>query len=62
MAELALRWILAEPTVSTTIPGTRKVEHFAANLAAGDGHSFAPNLLEQLKAHRWNRSPTDWSQ
>ena len=39
MPELALRWILAEPTVSTIIPGMRKVMHVEANLAASDGRA-----------------------
>jgi aryl-alcohol dehydrogenase-like predicted oxidoreductase len=62
MPELALRWILAEPAVSTIIPGMRKVKHVEANLAASDGPPLDPSLLEQLKAHRWDRTPTDWSQ
>ncbi len=33
-----------------------------ANLAASDGRALEPSLLEQLKAHRWDRTPTDWSQ
>ena len=62
MPELALRWILAEPTVSTVIPGMRKVRHVEANLAVGDGRPLDPVLRRQVKAHRWDRSPTSWSQ
>ena len=62
MPELALRWILAEPTVSTIIPGMRKIKHVEANLAASDGRPLDVSLLKQLKAHRWDRTPTDWSQ
>jgi aryl-alcohol dehydrogenase-like predicted oxidoreductase len=62
MPELALRFILAEPTVSTIIPGMRKVTHVEANLSASDGHRLDPSLLTQLRAHRWDRTPTDWSQ
>jgi len=62
LPDLALRWILAEPVVSTVIPGMRKVKHVTANLAASDGHPLDSSLLEQLKAHRWDRTPTDWSQ
>ncbi len=62
MPELALCWILAEPTVSTIIPGMRKVRHVEANLAASDGRSLGVSLLARLKAHRWDRTPTDWSQ
>src|SRR5437764_3649530 len=39
MPELALRWILADPTVSTIIPGMRKVRHVEANIAASDGRA-----------------------
>jgi aryl-alcohol dehydrogenase-like predicted oxidoreductase len=62
MPELALRWILAEPTVSTIIPGMRKRRHVEANLGVSDGKPLDPGLLERLKAHRWDRSPTSWSQ
>jgi aryl-alcohol dehydrogenase-like predicted oxidoreductase len=62
MPELALRWILAEPMVGTIIPGMRKVRHVEANMAASDGRPLAGLLLRQLKAHRWDRAPTEWSQ
>jgi len=62
MPELALRWILAEPAVSTIIPGMRKVKHVEANLAASGGRALGPGLIEQLKGHRWDRTPTEWSQ
>ena len=42
MPELALRWILEEPTVSTIIPGMRKTKHVEANLAASDGKRLDP--------------------
>jgi aryl-alcohol dehydrogenase-like predicted oxidoreductase len=62
MPELALRWILAEPAVSTIIPGMRKVRHVEANLAFSDGHPPDSALMQQLKTHRWDRTPTEWSQ
>jgi aryl-alcohol dehydrogenase-like predicted oxidoreductase len=62
MAELALRWILAEPAVATIIPGMRKLAHVEANLAVSDGRPLDPELMQQLKAHRWDRTPTEWSQ
>ncbi|QDV33025.1 aldo/keto reductase [Tautonia plasticadhaerens] len=62
MPELALRWILAEPTVSTIIPGMRKLRHVEANAAASDGRPFDPALHAELRTHRWDRSPTAWSQ
>ncbi len=62
MPELALRWILANPTVSTIIPGMRKIKHVEANLAVSDGRPLDPGLLARLGAHRWDRAPTEWSQ
>ena len=62
MPELALRWILAEPAVSTIIPGMRKIKHVEANMAASDDRPLDSGLLKQLKTHRWDRTPTEWSQ
>lgn len=62
MAEMALRFILTHPVVSTVIPGMRKLNHVRANLAAGDGQGLPPELIHALRSHRWNRIPTEWSQ
>ena len=62
MAEMALRFILSNPMVHTTIPGMRKERNVIANTAAGDGKPLSPTLLETLKGHRWDRTPTEWSQ
>ncbi|MGK5676647.1 aldo/keto reductase [Micromonospora sp. URMC 106] len=62
MPELALRFILHHPAVSTVIPGMRRVEHVRANLAVSDGAPLAAGLLERLRVHRWDRKPTWWSQ
>ncbi|GAB4479752.1 MAG: aldo/keto reductase [Anaerolineae bacterium] len=62
MAEMALRFILHHPAVSTVIPGMRKLHHVEANIAASDGRALPPDLIEKLRAHRWDRTPTSWSQ
>jgi len=62
MAEMALRFVLSEPTVSTTIPGMRKIEHVEANIAASDAGPLDEKLLTELHKHRWDREPTEWSQ
>jgi len=62
MAEMALRFVLSEPTVSTTIPGMRKIEHVEANIAASDAGPLDEKLLTELYKHRWDREPTEWSQ
>lgn len=62
MPELALRFILRNPVVSTVIPGMRSLDNVRSNI----GNSGAPRLddalVAQLREHRWNREPTDWSQ
>ena len=62
MAEMALRFILENPTVSTVIPGMRKAHHVLANTGTSDGVGLPSGLLESLKNHRWDRVPTSWSQ
>jgi aryl-alcohol dehydrogenase-like predicted oxidoreductase len=62
MPEMALRFILQNPDVSTIIPGMRKIKHVEANIAASDGHSLTKMLLGKLRNHRWDRNPTYWSQ
>jgi aryl-alcohol dehydrogenase-like predicted oxidoreductase len=56
LPELALRFILAEPAVSTVIPGMRKTRHVERNLAASDGEPLPPRTLDALRRHRWVRT------
>lgn len=62
MPELALRFILQHPAVGTIIPGMRRPANVRANLATSDGARLPAELLGQLRAHRWDREPTEWSQ
>jgi aryl-alcohol dehydrogenase-like predicted oxidoreductase len=62
MPETALRFILSNPDVSTVIAGMRRPAHVRSNLAASDAGPLAADLLAQLRPHRWDRSPTEWSQ
>ena len=61
LPEMALRFILSHPTVSTTIPGMRKAEHVRQNIAASDAGPLDKALLAELKKHRWDRRPQPWS-
>ena len=61
MAEMALRFILQNPQVSTIIPGMRKAKNVEANMAASDGAPLPEPLIEALRAHRWDRQPAPWS-
>lgn len=62
MPEMALRFILHNPTVSTIIPGMRKIHHVRSNIACSDGERLSDDLMEKLRSHRWDRQPTKWSQ
>ena len=60
--EMALRFILNNSDVHTTIPGMRRRKHVESNLAASDKGPLPEELHAQLRAHRWVRIPTKWSQ
>jgi len=62
MPEMALRFILTHPTVSTIIPGMRKLRHVESNMRASNGGPLPNELYTKLRAHRWDRQPTKWSQ
>ena len=62
MAEMALRFVLSNPDVSTVIPGMRKIENVEGNAAASAAGPLPNDLIAQLRAHRWDREPTEWSQ
>ena len=57
LSDLALRFILSSPDVSTVIPGMRRPQHVAANMAASDRGPLPQELLSALRAHRWDRTP-----
>jgi aryl-alcohol dehydrogenase-like predicted oxidoreductase len=56
LAEVALRFILSNPAVSTVIPGMRTVRNVERNCAVGDGRGLLEEQLERLRAHRWVRN------
>lgn len=56
LPEMALRFILSEPTVSTVIPGMRKEKHVERNLGASDGRAMSPAVKQALREHRWDRT------
>ncbi len=55
LPEMALRFILSHPAVSTVIPGMRRLKHVEGNMAAGDGKGLPSGLVDLLRAHRWDR-------
>jgi aryl-alcohol dehydrogenase-like predicted oxidoreductase len=56
LPDLALRYILHHPAVSTTIPGMRKLRNVEANIASSDAPPLEPGLIQALRAHRWDRN------
>jgi len=62
MPEMALRFILNNPDVATIIPGMRKIRNVEANIAASDKGPLSTVLHDELRKHRWDRTPTEWSQ
>jgi aryl-alcohol dehydrogenase-like predicted oxidoreductase len=56
LPEMALRFILEHPAVSTVIPGMRRVRNVERNLRVSDGEALPPRLRDALRAHRWNRA------
>ncbi len=61
LPELALRFVLSNPTVSTTIVGMRSPAHALANTGYSDKGSLAAGLIAELRRHRWDRKPAPWS-
>ena len=62
MAQMALRFILSNPDVGTIIPGMRKIKNVEANIGTSDGKGLSKELVKELRKHRWDRTPTQWSQ
>ncbi len=62
MAEMALRFILDNKDVSTIIPGMRRTANVETNVAASDRGPLPEPVQAELRKHRWDRTPTKWSQ
>ena len=56
LPEVALRFTLCHPAVSTVIPGMRSVKNAEANCRAGDGAGLAAVQISKLRPHRWIRN------
>ena len=62
LPEMALRVILNNKDVSTIIPGMRKLKNVESNIAASAKGPLPDALQSELRKHRWDRTPTQWSQ
>ncbi len=56
IAEVALRYVLSHPAVSTVIPGMRSIRNVERNCAVGDGRGLPAEQVEALHRHRWIRN------
>jgi aryl-alcohol dehydrogenase-like predicted oxidoreductase len=56
MPEMALRFILNNPDVSTIIPGMRKLRNVESNIACSEAGPLPEELHLKLKDHRWVRT------
>lgn len=59
LPQLALRFVLSNPAVATTIIGMRKPEHVRENMSISDSGPLDASLLRELKKHRWDRVPDE---
>jgi aryl-alcohol dehydrogenase-like predicted oxidoreductase len=56
LPEIALRFILSRPEVSTVIPGMRSIRNVERNIAVADGAGLPPEDANRLGRHRWVRN------
>ena len=61
LPEMALRFILSNRIISTTIVGMRTLDHLHEDLRVSDGMGLPEELLTGLRAHRWDRKIAPWS-
>ena len=57
LPDLALRFIISHPAVTTVIPGMRTLAHVEANLASSDAPALDAETVASLRVHRWDRQP-----
>jgi aryl-alcohol dehydrogenase-like predicted oxidoreductase len=56
LPEIALRFTLSHPAVSTVIPGMRRVRNAEANAQASDKGPLDERTLAVLRRHAWDRN------
>ena len=56
LPDMALRYVLAHPAVSTVIAGMRSVRNVERNAASSDKDQLSAQQLAALKRHRWERN------
>ena len=56
LPEIALRYVLSNDAVSSTIPGMRSLRNVEHNVAVADGRGLPADQVAELKRHRWIRN------
>lgn len=56
LPEIALRFCLSHPAVSTVIPGMRRVSTVESSCGVSDTGALTPDILARLKKHVWLRN------
>jgi aryl-alcohol dehydrogenase-like predicted oxidoreductase len=57
LPEMALRFVISNPDVTTVIPGMRRVGNVRANVLAEKKGALDSGLIKVLREHRWDRKP-----
>jgi len=56
LPELALRFCLSAPAVTTVIPGMRRAAHVQQNVAAAEKGRLPAGMLTKLEGHAWEKN------
>ena len=56
LAEIALRFCISQPAVSSVIPGMRKVRNVESSLGISEKGPLPAPVLEVLRRHAWNKN------
>ena len=56
LPEIALRFCLSHPDVSSVIPGMRKVRNVESNCRVSDTGPLGEPVVEKLRKHAWNKN------
>jgi aryl-alcohol dehydrogenase-like predicted oxidoreductase len=56
LPQLALRFCISHPAVSTVIPGMRTAAHVASNTGVPDLGPLPEEALAKLRSHRWDKN------
>ena len=54
--EIALRYCLSHPAVSTVIPGMRRIQSVESSIGTSDQGPLPRQVLDILHRHAWNKN------